>query len=50
VGASTCSYVDWLDTNLIVFFGANPPNDQPVTTKYLLQAKQRGARIVVVNP
>ncbi|MEO6001650.1 MAG: FdhF/YdeP family oxidoreductase [Opitutus sp.] len=50
VAASTCSYVDWLDTNVIVFFGANPANDQPVTTKYLLQAKRRGARIVVVNP
>lgn len=50
VAASTCSYIDWMDTNLIVFFGANPANDQPVTTKYLLQAKRRGARIVVVNP
>ena len=50
VAASTCSYVDWLDTNVIVFFGANPANDQPVTTKYLLQAKRRGARIIIVNP
>lgn len=50
VAASTCSYVDWMDTNVIVFFGANPANDQPVTTKYLLQAKRRGVRIVVVNP
>ena len=50
VAASTCSYVDWLDTDVIVFFGANPANDQPVTTKYLLQAKRRGARIIIVNP
>ena len=50
VAASTCSYVDWLDTNVIVFFGSNPANDQPVTTKYLLQAKRRGARIIIVNP
>lgn len=50
VGASTCSYVDWMDADLIVFFGANPANDQPVTTKYLIEAKRRGARIVLVNP
>jgi molybdopterin-dependent oxidoreductase alpha subunit len=48
-GASSCSYVDWLGADLIVFFGANTPNNQPVTTKYLHYAKQRGARIAVVN-
>jgi molybdopterin-dependent oxidoreductase alpha subunit len=48
-GASTCSYVDWLDADLIVFFGANTPNNQPVTTKYLHEATKRGARIAVVN-
>ena len=36
-GASTCSYADWLDADLIVFFGSNTPNNQPVTTKYLLR-------------
>ncbi|MEO8484619.1 MAG: FdhF/YdeP family oxidoreductase [Acidobacteriota bacterium] len=49
-GASTCSYVDWLDADLIVLFGSNVPNNQPVTTKYLHHAKQRGAKVVVVNP
>ncbi len=50
VAASTCSYLDWFDANVIVFFGANPANDQPVTTKYLLQAKRRGTKIILVNP
>jgi molybdopterin-dependent oxidoreductase alpha subunit len=50
VAASTCSYADWIEADVIVFFGANPANDQPVTTKYLLEAKRRGARIVIVNP
>src|SRR5688500_17372982 len=27
--ASTCSYSDWFGTDLIVFFGANPSNQQP---------------------
>jgi molybdopterin-dependent oxidoreductase alpha subunit len=50
VAASTCSYTDWLGTDLIVFFGANPANDQPVTTKYLHLAKKLGTKVVLVNP
>lgn len=48
--ASTCSYRDWYGTDLVVFFGANPANDQPVTTKYLHEAKTFGTKIVLVNP
>ena len=48
-GASTCSYIDWLEADLIVFFGSNTPNNQPVTTKYLHEATRRGAQIAVVN-
>jgi molybdopterin-dependent oxidoreductase alpha subunit len=50
VSASTCSYQDWLGTDLIVFFGANPANDQPVTTKYLHLAKKLGTKVALVNP
>jgi molybdopterin-dependent oxidoreductase alpha subunit len=49
-GASTCSYTDWLHADLIVLFGSNVANNQPVTTKYLYQAKKNGAQIAVVNP
>ncbi|HEY7170856.1 MAG TPA: molybdopterin-dependent oxidoreductase [Vicinamibacterales bacterium] len=49
-GASTCSYVDWLHADLIVLFGSNVANNQPVTTKYLHHAKENGAQIAVVNP
>src|SRR3954454_14111889 len=48
-GASTCSYVDWLHADLIVLFGSNLANKQPVTTKYLHHAKANGAQIAVVN-
>ena len=48
--ASTCSYKDWWGTDLIVFFGANPANDQPVAMKYLEQAKKHGTKVVLVNP
>src|SRR5205814_1204858 len=47
---STCSYVDWLHADLIVLFGSNAANNQPVTTKYFHYAKQNGARVAVVNP
>ena len=50
VAATTCSYTDWFGTDLIVFFGANPANDQPVTTKYLHTAKKKGAKVALVNP
>jgi molybdopterin-dependent oxidoreductase alpha subunit len=49
VGATTCSYTDWFEADLIVFLGSNPANDQPVTTKYLAEAKKRGVRVISVN-
>jgi molybdopterin-dependent oxidoreductase alpha subunit len=48
-GASTCSYIDWIGADLLVFFGSNVANNQPVTIKYLHYAKQNGTRIAVVN-
>jgi molybdopterin-dependent oxidoreductase alpha subunit len=50
VAASTCSYRDWIGSDLLVFIGSNVPNNQPVTTKYLYYAKQQGTKIVVINP
>ena len=50
VAASTCSYTDWYGTDLLIFFGSNPANDQPVTTKYLHEAKLLGTKVVMVNP
>jgi molybdopterin-dependent oxidoreductase alpha subunit len=50
VAASTCSYKDWYGTDLVIFFGANPANDQPVALKYLHEAKQLGTKVVLVNP
>jgi molybdopterin-dependent oxidoreductase alpha subunit len=49
-GAATCSYADWLHADLIVLFGSNVANNQPVATKYLHAAKTNGAQIAVVNP
>jgi molybdopterin-dependent oxidoreductase alpha subunit len=49
VGASTCSYADWIGTDLVVFFGSNVANNQPVSTKYLYLARKAGTRVAVVN-
>src|SRR6266699_1812492 len=50
VAATTCSYKDWCGAAVVIFFGANPANDQPVSTKYLLEAKKLGTKVVLVNP
>ena len=50
VAATTCSYRDVIDSDLIVLFGADIANGQPVFMKYLYLAKKRGAKIAVVNP
>ena len=49
VGASTVSYKDWIGTDLLVFFGTNFPNDQPVATKYVELARAAGTRVLAVN-
>ena len=47
--ATTCSYKDWIGTDLLIFIGSNVANNQPVTVKYLHWAKKAGTRIVVIN-
>ncbi len=49
VGATTCSYKDWIGTDLLVFIGSNVANNQPVTVKYLHYAKKASTKIVVIN-
>ena len=49
-GAPTCSLSDFIGTQLLVIFGADLANNQPVTTKYMHYAKKQGTRIIVVNP
>jgi len=49
-GAPTCSLSDFIGTDLLVIFGSDLANNQPVTTKYMHYAKKAGTRIVVVTP
>ncbi|MEO6026942.1 MAG: FdhF/YdeP family oxidoreductase [Candidatus Binatia bacterium] len=50
VAAATCSLKDWIGTDLLVIWGSDLANNQPVSTKYMHYAKRAGTRIVVVNP
>ena len=47
---ANCSLSDFIGTQLLVIFGSDLANNQPVTTKYMHYAKKQGTRIVVVNP
>jgi molybdopterin-dependent oxidoreductase alpha subunit len=50
IGAPTCSLSDFIGTELLILFGTDLANNQPVTTKYMHYAKKAGTRIIVVNP
>ena len=49
VAATTCSYKDWIGSDLVVFIGSNVAANQPVAMKYLYHAKKAGTKVVVVN-
>jgi molybdopterin-dependent oxidoreductase alpha subunit len=49
VAATTCSYADWIGSNLIVFIGSNIATNQPVAMKYLYYARKAGTKVVVIN-
>jgi len=49
-GATTCSFTDWIGTDLLIFAGSNIASNQPVAIKYVDEAKKKGTRVVVVNP
>jgi len=48
--ATTCSYSDWIGSDLLIFVGTNIANNQPVATKYLYLAKEKGTKVFLVNP
>ncbi|WP_042355588.1 FdhF/YdeP family oxidoreductase [Bacillus rubiinfantis] len=50
VGASTCNYLDWIGTDVLLFWGSVASNSSPVSSKYMLEAKKKGTKIIVINP
>jgi len=49
VGAPTVSLSDLIGSDLVLLWGTNLANNQPVSVKYLHHAKRAGTRVVVVN-
>ncbi len=49
-GATTISYSDLMRSDLVVLFGSDVANAQPVVMKYLYLARREGTRVAVVNP
>lgn len=50
VAATTCSYSDFIGSDVVTFIGANVSSNQPVVMKYLYHAKKAGTSVVSVNP
>jgi molybdopterin-dependent oxidoreductase alpha subunit len=50
VGATTISYSDVLTSDLVVLFGSDVANAQPVFMKYLYLARKEDTKVAVVNP
>ena len=49
-GTSTIQYGDLHKADLIFVFGANPASNHPRFVKVLLECRQRGGQVIVVNP
>ena len=49
-GATTISYTDLMVSDLVVLFGSDVANAQPVVMKYLYLARRKGTKVAVVNP
>jgi molybdopterin-dependent oxidoreductase alpha subunit len=49
-GATTISYSDLMESDLIVLFGSDVANAQPVVMKYLYLARRKGTKVAVINP
>ncbi len=50
VGAATCSLKDLIGTDLLLLWGTALVENHPGAARYLARAKEKGTRIVVINP
>ena len=49
-GTATIQYGDLHKADLIFVFGANPASNHPRFVKVLLECRQRGGKVIIVNP
>ncbi|MFZ5828220.1 MAG: formate dehydrogenase-N subunit alpha [Bacillota bacterium] len=49
-GAMTTSFWDIQNADVVVFMGSNAAENHPISFKWFLRAKQKGAKVIVVDP
>ncbi|HLN60244.1 MAG TPA: formate dehydrogenase-N subunit alpha [Symbiobacteriaceae bacterium] len=49
-GAMTTAFWDLPNADVIVFMGSNAAENHPIAFKWFLRAKQKGAKLIVVDP
>jgi formate dehydrogenase major subunit len=49
-GSMTNHYIDLKNSNCILIMGGNPAENHPIAFKWILRAKDRGAKIIHVDP
>ncbi|MFZ5816958.1 MAG: formate dehydrogenase-N subunit alpha [Bacillota bacterium] len=49
-GAMTTSFWDIPNADVVVFMGSNAAENHPISFKWFLRAKQKGAKVIVVDP
>ena len=46
----TNHYIDFKNADVILVMGSNPASNHPVSMKWILKAKEQGAKLIVVDP
>jgi formate dehydrogenase major subunit len=49
-GAMTNHWIDLRNADVILVMGANPAENHPISMKWVMRAKERGAKVLVVDP
>ncbi|WP_457630841.1 formate dehydrogenase-N subunit alpha [Oceanithermus sp.] len=49
-GAMTNHPIDFKNSDVIIIEGGNPAEQHPLTFKWIMEAKDRGAKVIVVDP
>jgi formate dehydrogenase major subunit len=49
-GAMTNQWNDFKNADVILVMGANPAENHPISMRWVMKAKERGAKLIVVDP
>ncbi|HEX8948228.1 MAG TPA: formate dehydrogenase-N subunit alpha, partial [Dissulfurispiraceae bacterium] len=49
-GAMTNHWIDLKNADVVLVMGANPAENHPISMKWIMKAKEKGAKLIVVDP